>query len=80
MPALGSIQDRVRREQGDVGVGVPPAGRLVRAGDHLEDGQLVGGGQAHEPGRSHAAIRAWSSAGKMALGMTACTALGGMEV
>ena len=31
-------------------------------------------------GRSHAAIRARRSAGKTLLGMTACTALGGIEV
>jgi hypothetical protein len=80
VPTLGAVQHRVRGEQRDVAVGVLAAGRLVRAGDDLQDGQAVGGGQAHEPGRSHAAIRSRMSAGKMLLGMTACTALGGIDV
>jgi hypothetical protein len=80
VPALGAVQHRVRGEQRDVRVGVTAGGRLVGAGDDVQDGQPVSGGQAQEPGRSHAAIRARRSSGKTALGMTACTALGGMEV
>ena len=61
-----------------VGVGVTAAGRLVGAGDDVQDGQPVRRGQGH--GRSHAAIRSRRSSGKMLLGMTACAALGGIEL
>ena len=78
VPALGAIQHRVVGEQLDVGVRVPPAGCVVGAGDDVEDVEPIRGRQGH--GRSHAPIRARRSSGKTLLGMTACTALAGIEL
>jgi hypothetical protein len=53
------------------------------ASDDVENRRLVGRRHAHAAGpagRSQAPIRSWMSAGKMALGMTACTALAGIEL
>jgi hypothetical protein len=78
---------RALGEQGHVGVGVATGGGRVGAVDDVEDLDAVGGGhgggKGHAvvpEGRSQAPIRSWSSAGKTFLGMTACTALAGMEL
>ena len=76
--ALAAVQHGVLGEQRDVTVGVAAAGRLVRPGDDVKDVQPVGGGQAH--GRSQRSTRSRRSGGKTLLGITACTALGGVAV
>ena len=55
-----------------------PAQRIASVADQAQDGQPVGRGKRH--GRSHEPIRARRSSGTMLLGMTACTAFGGIQV
>jgi hypothetical protein len=83
MASLGAVKDGVIGEQASISLGVTAGAGRVSPADHVEDFDPLGWRQDHAVlpgGRSQAPIRSWISAGKMLLGMTACTALAGMEL